>query len=149
MNTKYLLIASLIGGLVSTALSNIPIINFVNCLLCAGFWAGALLAVWIYKRQTGSVTLGQGVIVGMLAGVWAGVFGFILSLFGMAGAEALMKSYAQFAPKDAKIELPPPGIASVLFNLLGIVVDIAFGAIGGLIGGAIFRTKPEVPPAAG
>lgn len=38
MNTKNLLLAGLIGGLISTALSNIPIINFVNCLLCAGFW---------------------------------------------------------------------------------------------------------------
>jgi hypothetical protein len=134
---------------VSTGLSNIPIINFVNCLLCAGFWAGALLAVWIYKRQTGSVTLGQGVIIGALAGVWAGVFGIILSLFGMAGAEALMKTYAQFAPKDAKIPLPPPGFASVLINILGVVFDIAFGAIGGLIGGLIFRTKPVVPPVTG
>ncbi len=149
MNTKNLLIASLLGGLVSTALSNIPIINFVNCLLCAGFWGGALLAVWIYKRQTGAITLGQGVIVGALAGVWAGIFGFILSLFGLAGAEALMKSYAQFAPKDAQIDMPASGIGSVLFNLLGVVFDIIFGAIGGLVGGLIFRTKPVVPPAAG
>lgn len=149
MNTKTLLIASLIGGLVSTTLSNIPIINFVNCLLCAGFWGGALLAVWIYKRQTGAVTLGQAVIVGALAGVWAGIFGFALSLFGLAGAEALMKSYAQFAPKDAQIEMPARGVGSVLFNLAGVMVDIIFGAIGGLVGGLIYRAKPAVPPAAG
>jgi hypothetical protein len=144
MNTKNLLIAGLIGGLISTALSNIPIINFVNCLLCAGFWAGALFAVWFYKRQTGSVTLGQAVIVGTVAGAFAGVFGFILSLVGLAGAQALMQSYAKYLPKDANIGTPPPNIASVFFNLIGVVVNIIFGAIGGLVGGLIF--KPKTPP---
>jgi hypothetical protein len=143
MNTKNLLLAGLIGGLISTALSNIPIINFVNCLLCAGFWAGALFAVWFYKRQTGSVTLGLGIVIGLVTGAIAGVFGFILSLVGMAGAEALMQSYAKYLPPDS-VELPPPGVASVLFNLVGVFVNIVFGAIGGLVGGLIF--KPKTPP---
>ncbi|MCJ7796332.1 MAG: hypothetical protein MUQ56_06140, partial [Thermoleophilia bacterium] len=64
MNTKNLLIASLVGGVAITLLANVPILNFINCLLCAGFWAGAILAVWLYKRQTGTVTLGQAVAVG-------------------------------------------------------------------------------------
>ena len=146
MNTKNLLLAGLIGGLISTALSNIPIINFVNCLLCAGFWAGALFAVWFYKRQTGSVTLGQGVVIGLVAGAFHGVFGFILGLVGLAGAQALMQSYAKYLPPEANIETPPPGIASVLFDLAGVVVDLIFGAIGGLVGGLIF--KPKTPPPA-
>jgi hypothetical protein len=75
VNTRNLLLASLIGGAVSLILTNVPVINLVNCLLCAGFWAGPLFAVWIYKRQTGSVTLGQGVAIGALAGVWSGVIG--------------------------------------------------------------------------
>ena len=146
MNTKNLLLAGLIGGLISTALSNIPIINFVNCLLCAGFWAGALFAVWFYKRQTGSVTLGQGVVIGLVAGAFHGVFGFILGLVGLAGSQALMQSYAKYLPPEANIETPPPGIASVLFDLAGVVVDLIFGAIGGLVGGLIF--KPKTPPPA-
>lgn len=145
MDTKKLWLVSLVGGLISTALSNIPIINLVNCLLCAGFWVGALVAVWMYKRQTGAVTLKQGIVIGVVTGVFAGVFGFLLSLFGMAGAEALMKSYAQFAPPDAKIDLPQPGIASVLFNLIGVGVNVVFGAIGGLVGGLIFQSKPAAP----
>lgn len=149
MNTKNLLIVSLVGGLVSTALSNIPFLNLVNCLLCAGFWAGPLLAVWLYKRQTGRLSLGQAVIIGALAGVWAGVFGFVLSLFGFAGADALMKSYTQFMPADVEAPEPPPGWLGVLFNLAGVVVNIFFGALGGLAGGAIFKTKPSAPPPAG
>lgn len=37
MNTKNLLIASLIGGLISILLSNVPILNFVNCLSVPAF----------------------------------------------------------------------------------------------------------------
>jgi hypothetical protein len=145
MNTKNVLITSLVGGLVSTILSNVPILNLVNCLLCAGFWAGPLLAIWLYKRQTGTLSLGQGVGIGTLAGVWAGIFGFLLSLVGLAGATALMQSYAQFLPPDAGIEVIPAGPVSLLFNFAGVVVNIIFGALGGLIGGAIFRTKPAIP----
>jgi hypothetical protein len=147
MKTRNLLIASLIGGLASTVLSNIPYLNLVNCLLCAGFWAGPLLAVWFYKRQTGSLTLGQSVSVGILAGVWAGIFGFLLSLVGLAGSTALLNSYSQFLPPDAGIEAPTAGPASMLFNLIGVAVNILFGAIGGLIGGAIFKTKISSPSA--
>jgi len=146
MNTKNLIIYSLIGGLVSTALSNIPIINFINCLLCAGFWAGPLLAVFLYKRQTGTVTLGQSVVIGLIAGVWAGLFGFILSLVGFAGGEALMRSYQQYLPADAELPVPPEGGLSILINLAGVAVNILFGGIGGLVGGAIFRTKSVASP---
>jgi len=147
VNTRNLLVASLVGGVVSTILSNVPIVNFVNCLLCAGFWVGPLLAVWLYKRQTGAVTLGQGVGVGVLAGVWAGVFGFALSLVGLAGAAALMKSYAAYLPPEAGMGEVPTGPASVLIDLVGVGVNIVFGAIGGLLGGAIFKSKPSEPAA--
>lgn len=149
MNTRNLLIASLVGGVTSTILSNVPFLNLVNCLLCAGFWAGPVLAVWLYKRLTGTLSLGQGVGIGALAGVWAGVLGFSLSLVNLAGAAALMQSYAQFLPPDASVEAMPGGPASLLLNLAGVGVNILFGAAGGLIGGAIFKTKPASPAAGG
>jgi len=147
MNTKNLLIASLVGGLAITILANVPILNFVNCLLCAGFWGGAILAVWLYKRQTGSITLGQATAVGTLAGVFAGLIGFLLSFTGLTGAQALLDSYAQFAPADAAAMEPLAGVGAIAFNFLGLLTNIVFGAIGGLIGGAIFKTRtPPTPP---
>ena len=68
MNIVSLLIASLIGAVATTALSNVPYLNLVNCLLCAGFWTGAILATWVYKRMTGSLTLRQSIVVGSLTG---------------------------------------------------------------------------------
>ncbi len=150
MNTKNLLIACLAGGAASTLLSNVPFLNLVNCLLCAGFWGGALLAVWLYKRLTGTVTLGQGVIIGTLAGLVAGIFGFALSFVGLAGSAALLESYERFVPPEARGDLAalPSGPMQIIFNLLGVVTNIIFGAIGGLAGGALFKTRiqPPAPP---
>ncbi len=54
MNTKNILITGLIGAVITLVLTNIPFINLVNCLICAGFWVGPLFATWLYKRMSGS-----------------------------------------------------------------------------------------------
>ena len=151
MNTKNLIIASLIGGLISIILSNVPVLNLVNCILCAGFWLGPLFAVWFYKRQSGSVSLGQGAGIGALAGVWAGVFGLILAIFNLAGFASLMQSYAQYMPQDAGVNPSMFGAMGWLLNIIGVGFDIVIGTIGGLIGGAIWKDKapaPSAPPPA-
>ncbi len=143
MNTKNLLIASLAGGAVSIVLANTPGLSFVNCLLCAGFWGAAILAVWLYKRLTGTVTLQQAVIVGVLTGVWAGIVGFALSFVNLAGFQALMESYSRFLPAGTNIDMGSftSGPMNIVFTLIGVLVDVILGAVGGLIGGAIFRSK--------
>ena len=144
-----LLISSLIGGVLSILLTNVPVVNLVNCVVCAGFWLGPLLAVWLYRRQTGAVTLGQALGVGTLAGVWHGLIGFGLSFAGLAGFEAVVNSYAQLVPGEAGIEGTIGGLEAMVMTLLGMVVSIAFGAIGGLIGGVLFKGSPRrVTPAA-
>jgi hypothetical protein len=148
MNTRYLLIASLIGGAVSLILTNVPVINLVNCLLCAGFWVGPLFATWIYKRQAGSLTLGQGVAIGALAGVWSGIVGLLLSLVNLSGIQAVIESYALLVPEGIPLGEPLGAVESAALNIGGVVFEIAIGAIGGLIGGAIFRTKSAAPPPA-
>jgi hypothetical protein len=40
------------------------------------------------------------------------------------------------------------GPGAILLNLVGVLVNIIFGALGGLIGGAIFRPKTPAAPAA-
>lgn len=147
MNTKNLLIAAAVGGLASTILSNVPFLNLVNCLLCAGFWGGAILAVWLYKRQTGTVTLGQAVIVGTVSGVIAGILGFALSFVDLAGSAALLETYNRFIPPDGQLDMSelPSGPMLIMFNLMGVVTNIFFGALGGLAGGALFKTRPQTP----
>lgn len=148
MNTKNLLLASLVGGLITILLTNLPYINIINCLLCVGFWGGPLFAVWMYRKQTGTVTLGQGIGIGTLAGVWAAIVGFLIAQLTGASAQALMQTYAQLGqvmPPESGFALPQPGAMSFIVDLFGAGFGIFFGFVGGLIGGAIFKTPPAAP----
>jgi hypothetical protein len=153
MHAKNLLISAAIGAMVITAMANVPILNLVNCLLCVGFWAGAILAVWLYRRFEGSVSLGQGVAIGALTGLFAGLLGFALSFVGMAGAGAMLNSVRSILPPEATTDMGDfgrqiaAGPTAILFNLIGVVVNILFGTLGGLIGGAFFRPRPPATPA--
>jgi len=143
MNTKNLIYASLIGGAIIAAVSNIPILQLINCLLCAGVWGGAILAAYFYKRFEGSISVGQGAGVGAMAGVWAGLIGFLLSFLKIAGVTAFLTSLRAYMPPEAQDFLIPTtiGVISVVSNIFSWVVTIFFGTIGGLIGGAIFQSS--------
>ena len=138
MNVKNLLIASLVGAVASLLAVNVPFLNLINCLLCVGFWGSAILAVWLYARMTGAVTLKDAVIIGLATGLATGILGFALSFVGLAGGMAIANSIRAVAP-DASIDIPDG--SGVIFNLCGVLVDIVFGGIGGLIGGLLFRKK--------
>lgn len=144
MNTRNLLIAGLIGAVVTTALANIPIVNLLNCLLCLPFWGGPLLAVWFYKRRTGGpLTLKDAIVAGTVAGLFAGGLGILLSFVGMAGASGFANQMNQVLPEGS---VPPEmvsGGAAVLFNVMGVITNIVFGLIGGLIGGSLFKDKVQ------
>ena len=146
MNTKHLLIASLTGGLISTVLVNTPFVNWINLLVCAGFWIGPIVAVWLYRRQNEMVTLSQAILVGMLAGAWHGLFGVLLSPLGLAGAGGMLNGLQQIVPIGDLSDLNAAltGVGGLLFNLVGVLIDVAFGFIGGLVGGAFFSVRRAV-----
>jgi hypothetical protein len=142
MNTRNLWIASLTGAVLTTLVSNLPLVGFVNCLLCAGFWGSAIFAVWMYRRLGSTLTVRQGVTIGTLTGLCAGVLGFLLSFFGLVGMEGLMNSVGPFLPADATqgIASSLPTWGTIVFNLIGVIFNILFGTLGGFIGGSIFKT---------
>ena len=143
MNTKHLLTASLVGGLVSLVLVNTPFVNLINLLICAGFWIGPILAVWLYRRLNGVLTLREALITGLLAGAWHALFGLLLSPLEVAGAGGMLNELRPFmSPQDLPdVETALTGAGGLVFNLVGMLIDMAFGFIGGLIGGAIFRSR--------
>jgi hypothetical protein len=142
MNTKHLLAASLVGGLISLVLVNAPYFSLINLLICAGFWVGPIAAVWLYKRLTGSLTINQALVIGTLVGVCHGLFGLLLSPLGFAGAGGLLNELRPFmsAQDLPDLENSLAGVGGLMFNLVGVSVDIVFGFLGGLIGGTIFRS---------
>jgi hypothetical protein len=145
MNPKNLFIAALVGGVVTEVLTNVPILNLLGCLLCVTFWIGPLLAVGLYRRFQGEVTLGQATGIGALAGAIAGVIGFLLSFANLAGMSSFVNGVRPFlAPQDLQnIEAQISGPLLIGFNLAGVVITILFGAIGGLIGAVIFKKRAQ------
>lgn len=143
MNTKYLLAASLAGGLISTLLVNTPYVNLLNLLICAGFWIGPIVAVWLYRGLDGALTLSQAVAAGILAGAWHGFFGLAMSPLGLAGAGGLLNEARPFVSAQdwPALETALTGVGGILFDLVGVVIDIVFGFIGGLVGGRIFGAR--------
>ena len=142
MNTRHLLTASMVGGLVSLVLVNAPFVILINLLICAGFWIGPIVAVWLYRRLGCTLTLREALITGVLAGAWHGLFGLILSPLGLAGAGGLLSELRPFmsAQDLPNLQTSLTGVSGMLFNLVGVLIDIIFGFIGGLIGGPFFRT---------
>ncbi len=143
MNNRALLLAGVVGALVMVVLSNVPFLNLINCLLCAGVWLGGMAAVWFYRRQTGqALTAGQGAIIGVVAGVIGAVLSSIIS--SLFGADAM----------QAVIDADPTGqTRSVLGNFVGgtasflisFIINIIIYPLFGAVGGAIYAALTGRP----
>jgi hypothetical protein len=88
--------------------------------------------------------LGQGVAIGALAGVWSGLINFILGLISAAGIATIISAVDQVIPAET-LDLQGNfiGQMAILINVFLVFFNIFLGTIGGLVGGAIFQTKPE------
>ena len=145
MNTKNIVITGLVGAVITLLLTNIPFVSLVNCLICAGFWVGPLFATWLYKRMTGRLSTKEGIWVGVTAGAIAGVIGLLLSFVGAAGAAGIINQLNTVMPPEDQIDMSglEGGILNIMMTSFGIIFDIIVGAIGGFIGSAIFKDKPQ------
>ena len=142
MNNK--LKPALLGGLVVGILSAIPLINYCCCIWTLG---GGVLAAFLYiKSSPTPVKMGDGAMVGGLAGVVGGVIYFLLSLpinifFGMAAMEQQLSR--------SGISIPFSGVVLVLLSsFIGAIILALLTALGGVLGVAIFEKRKDgaVPP---
>lgn len=153
MNSKALTAAA-IAGLAIGVLSGLPLIGALNCLLCAWVWGGGIFAVWLYKRNSGdlSVQSSQGAIMGLVAGIIGGLVAGVLSLvFGAGSMEAITSQMqTQMADLDPaqreQMQMMVDAMASGGLGIIGVCINVAifsiFGLIGGLIGAATIG-KPK------
>ena len=145
MNTKNLWIASISGALLTALVSNVPVLGLINCLLCAGFWGGAIFSVWLYRRINGTLIAGQGLPIGALTGLLAGLLGIVISFGGHAGIQSLFNAGSQVLPLAALQSIQQTASMGILvFAFIGLLFNLGFGAIGGLIGEAIFKDKSSL-----
>ena len=146
MNNK--LKPALLGGLILGVLSGISqLIPFAS--ICCCIWAiggGALAAFMYVKSSSIPVKIGDGAVVGGLAGVFGGIIYLILGLplaifFGMAAMEDQLTR--------SGVELPFSGVLLIIIgSIIGAIVLALLATLGGVIGVAIFEKRKNgyTPP---
>jgi hypothetical protein len=162
MNTKSMLLAGGLAGIVMGVLAAIPLIGILSscCCLWAGLWGCGILAVWVYRlsnKTQPSLTVGQGVLLGLGAGlvgaVIVSIFGAISSvLFSGSSAAQYSQMIEQMESMGTEIPAEYAQIFEQYFSAAGnilvstlcnFVIFPLFGMIGGLIGTAlIWKNNP-------
>lgn len=148
MNTRALLLAALISGAAMAVLSNLPVINLANCLICFWLWGSGILAVYLYNRFAkgeAHASITQGLLIGLVAGLIGGVIGL---LFGWFTKAATQQTVMRLLQNQEMYTFIPKGLTSTAggpFSIIGLFTNLIvypfFGMIGGLIGAALFKPK--------
>jgi len=156
-----LLKPALIGGAVFGFLGGAPVVSALNCACCALILGAGFLAAYLQSSEAKSLgvpfTPSNGALVGFVSGIVYGVAATLTStlsslLFQRVASEWITKALQNID------EIPPEvldmitgqsrlGLAASI--ALGLIVSVGFGMIfatlGGLIGGAVFKSAPAAP----
>ena len=139
MNNKLkpALLGGLIVGILSAIHSLIPVVS-----LCCCIWSivgGALAAFMYIKSSPTPVQMGEGAMVGGLAGVVGGIIYVVIYLpiallWGMATMQQQLDR--------SGVSLPFSGsILMVVASIVGAIVLVLLATLGGVIGTAIFEKR--------
>lgn len=147
MDTKFFLITSLIVGGVTAVLSSIPFVSAVNCLLCGWFWIGGIFGVWLYRNFTKvTLTTGRAAVMGLVAGLIAAVLTTLLGFIFRGGTIPItpeqMAQLEEVMGESAQIFADPTSML-LIGAVFSLILYPIFTAIGGMIGAAIFKPKPD------
>ncbi|HVP91448.1 MAG TPA: hypothetical protein VMS75_09540 [Terriglobales bacterium] len=152
------LVPALIAGAAAGVLSAVPL---VNCLCCLWIIGGGVLAAYLLADRTpGSLTAGDGALVGALTGMAAAVVSSIIELplrpFNEAFVRRLAAGLSRFTQqmpsqwRDLVERGNTPRVFSPGLFLLNLFITAAIfaalGVLGGVIGVSIFgRKKAPLP----
>lgn len=148
MNTRSLLVSAAIAGALTALLSSIPLLNMVNCLVCGWLWIGGIFAVWMYRKNAGVLPdSGGGAMVGALAGlvgaIVASMLSAVLTMVGVGVSAIPAEAVGQI--RDVFGELAEVLVSGTATLFVGLVINLVlypiFGAIGGLLGVAVFKGR--------
>jgi hypothetical protein len=156
MNTRAFAFSAVIAGVVMALLGSLPFINFCNCLLCIWVWGSSILAVFLYRRfdrVSPVLSVGQGAILGVVAGVIGAFLGFLVeavfSSASLAGAFDLLRSQPSLQPfVDGYLQLVKGGGYPILARLINLVLYAGFGAVGGILATSLIWKAPQTPVSA-
>lgn len=161
------IVPALVGGITLGLLSAIPVVNFGNICCCLWVLVGGAIAakMLINRSPVYPVQSGDGAIVGLLAGAIGSLINLIIGVpLGLLVGQTAMLSFLDWmknlAGQDpnarAQIEqamrmyqnrpFAEALVQSLFYWLIGAVVTMGFGALGGLIGVALFEKRKGGPP---
>jgi hypothetical protein len=159
MNQDSFLKSALIGGVALGVLSALPVLGAVNCLCCAWVIGGGMLAAHLYVKDSPTpVTLGTGVLLGLLAGVVGAVVDTLFSIpihMALRGSAEVTEQVREWAdeipnlPEQSRellrtIASGGTAVGSLLFVVTAFLKLIVYGAvamIGGALGVALFEKR--------
>jgi hypothetical protein len=152
---------ALLGGVAIGVLSALPVINIANCCCAWILFGGALAAYLMQANHPEPIQVGDGAIVGLLAGITGAFVWLIVSVpvnIAMAPLQSQMMQRMIRDASDMSPELrgwfesmsggPAIGIGLIFGFFVMLVVSTMFGMLGGLFGALIFKKKtpPVMPP---
>jgi hypothetical protein len=168
MNNK--LRSAIIGGVVIGLLSGIPYVKLGNAICCLWIIAGGALASYLYiKKSPTPVNIGEGALVGTLAGVIGTVVELLVGvpltiLTGYPELKFLVGLMERADPQRAEIYrqnvenfLSRPFAEQFFYSvfslgtLVSLLITVVFALIGGLIAIPLFEKRkidagPPPPP---
>jgi uncharacterized protein YqgC (DUF456 family) len=146
---------ALIGGLVTGVLSALPFIGAFNACCCLWIVTGGVTAAYLLQdREPNAIQVGDGALVGLMAGVIGAFVYLILSIPITLLMAPMMSAFTDRIVNEGNFppevrEMLTSGIGTAAGIVLGffayLAAGIVFSTLGGILGTLIFR-KPARPP---
>ena len=151
---------ALLGGVAIGVLSALPFINVANCCCAWILFGGALAAYLMQQNHPAPIHVGDGALVGLLAGVVGAFLWLVISVPISLATGPLQSQMLQRMLRNSQ-DMPPEireliegmsggpviGIGLVLGFFFMLFVSTLFGMLGGVFGALLFRKDgPSSPP---
>jgi len=162
-NTTNRLVPVIIGTLAISAISVMPLINFVNVFCCAGIILGGAIGAMAYNKQLRSINLiitpKDGVITGLLSGILSAIIvtgiNLIIVLYSnqnpISEVLEMVKTFSKDLPQEVYDQMnqfssefekygysPTLTLVSLFLNL---IIYPLFASLGGLLVALLNKSK--------
>ncbi len=166
MPSNRIMTYALYGGIITGATIGLPVLDFLNCLCCAGVILGGFLSVFLAVKDMDAASPGISQSDALQLGVFSGLFGAVIgtvfhALVLLIAGNFMIDMIASFLREGDLEHSLPPGMMDELWEMLNTqegfsIIDIffhlfiwlilgpLFGLLGGLLGYSLLR-RPKSP----
>jgi len=144
---------SLLAGLLLGLLSSIPYISACNIICCLWVVGGGIFSIYLFTKDGGRPTNGDGAMIGFFAGLWGTLVATLVTSFSVILMGNKMKEmiFNQMATSNMPMDPTTEAIFNGIFSnplyviaisfLSYLVMNSIFATVGGILGVQIFKKK--------